>query len=190
MPIPTPHTAPPVNPIPKYHRVQTHSGFNYEHATGGRAFGEGKRRWEEVDDYMKKHYPGRPWGVWKDKQEWEIAQWMATKKVSQSDLDELLATELFQKSSLSFKTAKQLFEKIDKEMQQFGGPPWEVCEFSLEEAPNETHVLVFRDLEKCGDHLASHPDFAGQLLMRPIIRKAEDDSTRIYREMSDGDEWN
>ncbi|KAG9077763.1 hypothetical protein FS749_010312 [Ceratobasidium sp. UAMH 11750] len=172
MPIPTPPTAPPVNPVPKYHRAQTHSGFNYEHATGGRAFGEGKHRCEEVDDYMKKHYPGRLW------------------EFGKINKNELLVIELFQKSSLSFKTAKQLFEKIDKEMQQFGGPLWEVCEFSLEEAPNETHVLVFHDLEKCGDHLTSHPDFAGQLLMRPIIQKAEDDSTRIYREMSDGDEWN
>ncbi|KAG8778960.1 hypothetical protein FRC12_024706 [Ceratobasidium sp. 428] len=86
--------APPIGSIPGYHRVQTQSGFNYEHATGGQAFGEGKRRWEEVEEYMRKNYPGRPWGVWKDKEEWEIAQWMATKKVSQSDLDELLATEL------------------------------------------------------------------------------------------------
>ncbi|KAG8711167.1 hypothetical protein FRC08_016232 [Ceratobasidium sp. 394] len=189
-PTPTPPTAPPVGSIPGYHRVQTQSGFNYEHATGGRSFGEGKRRWEEVEEHMRTNYPGCPWGMWKDKQEWEIAQWMATKKVSQSDLDELLATELFQKSSLTFKTTKQLFDKIEKEMEQFGGPPWEVREFSLEEAPSEKHILVFRDLEKCGNHLMSHPDFAGQLITKPIIRKAQDDSTRMFREMSDGDDWN
>ncbi|KAG8700600.1 hypothetical protein FRC09_005857 [Ceratobasidium sp. 395] len=189
-PTPTPPAAPFVGSIPGYHRVQTQSGFNYEHETGGRAFGEGKRRWEQVEEYMRSNYPGRPWGVWKDKQEWEIAQWMATKKVSQSDLDELLATELFQKSSLTFKTTKQLFGKIEKEMEQFGGPPWEIREFSMEEAPSENHLLVFRDLAKCGDHIMSHPDFAGQLITKPMIRRGPDDSTRIFREMSDGDDLN
>ncbi|KAF8594351.1 hypothetical protein BDV93DRAFT_171972 [Ceratobasidium sp. AG-I] len=89
-----PPPAHPPGPTPPYHRIQTDSGFTYEHASAGQAFGEGKRRWEEVESYMATNYPGKPWGMWKDKQEWEIAQWMATKKVSQSDLDDLLATEL------------------------------------------------------------------------------------------------
>lgn len=42
---------------------------------------------------------------------------------------------------MSFKTLKQLFEKIEKQMAEFGGPPWEVVDFEIPEAPGEKHIL-------------------------------------------------
>ncbi|QRW02374.1 hypothetical protein RhiLY_01372 [Ceratobasidium sp. AG-Ba] len=185
-----PPTALPTDPMSRYNQIRTEAGFTYEHADGGQSFGSGTRRWEEVDEFMSRNYPGRPWGIWKDKQEWEIARWMSTKKVSQSDLDELLATELFQNSSLTFKTAKQLFDRIEVEMSTFGGPEWEVREIQLTEAPSETHILVFRDLKKCGDHLIRHPNFAGHLITKPSVRVKHDNITQVYREMADAKEWN
>lgn len=50
---------------------------------------------------MRFKYPNNPYGIWKDRREWQIAQWMATKKVSQGDLNELLQTEMVSYISFS-----------------------------------------------------------------------------------------
>ncbi|KAF8594504.1 hypothetical protein BDV93DRAFT_565362, partial [Ceratobasidium sp. AG-I] len=55
-----------------YLKAQTDEGFVYTHPTAGRTFGEAPNRWEELDKMMKSKYPGKPWGMWKDRQEWEI----------------------------------------------------------------------------------------------------------------------
>ena len=75
-------------------------------------------------------------------------------------------------------------------MQDFAGPKWHFEEFKLADAPNENHVLVYRDLRECGDYLMGTPDFAGHLLDKPIIRTGPDGKTRILTEMCDGDDWN
>lgn len=86
-----------------YLRTQTNEGFVYTHQSAGWTFGKAPDRWEEIDKSMKSKYPGNPWGMWKDKQEWEIVKWMATKQVSQGDLDDLLATELVTTRSIVYK---------------------------------------------------------------------------------------
>lgn len=75
-------------------------------------------------------------------------------------------------------------------MKDVSSPKWHFEEFELAEAPNETHVLVYRDLKECGDYLMGTPDFAGQLLVKPVVRTGQDDKTRVLTEMCDGDDWN
>jgi hypothetical protein len=77
-----------------YTQTRTASGFTNTHPTAGQTFGKHKMKWEELEELMKERYPGNPWGVWKSRKEWQIAHWMATKVVTQSDLDELLETDM------------------------------------------------------------------------------------------------
>lgn len=83
-----------------------------------------------------------------------------------------------------------MFKKIEKQMEQFGGPLWEVLDFDLPEAPSEKHVLILRNVQKCGDHLFRLAELAGQLITKPAVQMKKDDRTRTFQEISDGDDWN
>ena len=75
-------------------------------------------------------------------------------------------------------------------MQDFSGPKWRFKEFKLVDAPNKMHVLTYRDLRECGDHLMGTPNFAGHLRNKPIVRTGLDGKTQILTEMCDGNDWN
>lgn len=77
-----------------YLRTETPDGFTYTHPTAGQSFGHGKTKWELLEQVMRTRYPRKPWGMWKDWNEWQITRWMATKKVSQGDLNELLKADM------------------------------------------------------------------------------------------------
>lgn len=109
-PIPTPapldnvleHDQLPVqdNPDPDvYLKTATDDGFVYVHPTAGQSFGRERTKWDQLEELMRMKYPNKPYGIWKNRREWQIAHWMATKKVSQSDLNELLQTEAVSNST-------------------------------------------------------------------------------------------
>lgn len=178
---------------PCYRRIETPTGVIFEHATAGKIIensGEHpvRTRWECLRQENIEKYDGNQWGRWLSKDEWETACWMATAKASQGSLEDLLKTErvsnfeclkLIRKTLIvvlqyasappRFKTAKKLMKIIQKEMSGFGGPPWHTRDIVLPEAPMEKHLLVFRDVEKCGDHLFGCPRFAGQMDYGPRV---------------------
>lgn len=191
-----------------YLRTETLNGFIYTHPTAGQSFGEEKTKWEVLEEVMRARYPGNPWGMWQNRSEWQIARWMATKKVSQGDLDDLLSTEMvsihqlyvnsflltthsqFETSSLSFRTAKELFDRIEHELRDFSGPAWHSEDVTLGDAPLEVHTLYYRKVEDVGDYLMGLPMHQGKLSVAPVRKKELDDKTDTFDEMCLGTAWN
>jgi hypothetical protein len=65
----------------------------YQHPTAGQSYGKDRTQWEAEREKNTALRGGNQYAMWKDKDEWETARWMATTKVSQSALNELLKTE-------------------------------------------------------------------------------------------------
>ncbi|KAG8731303.1 hypothetical protein FRC10_001905, partial [Ceratobasidium sp. 414] len=140
---------------------------------------------------MKQLYPGNPYAMWNGRKEWQVADWMATRKVSQSNVDDLLKTDFFEdKSSLfSFSTAKQLCDKIDAELKCFGGPDWHYTDIKIGDAMKESNLMVYRDVKQAGDYLMSLPEFSGKMAFAPIEQTTEDGVTNVYGEPCSGKMW-
>ncbi|KAG9077775.1 hypothetical protein FS749_010301 [Ceratobasidium sp. UAMH 11750] len=140
---------------------------------------------------MNQLYPGNPYAMWNGRKEWQVADWMATRKVSQSDVDDLLKTDFFEDEpdAFSFNTAKQLCDKIDTELKCFGGPAWHYTEVKIGDAMDDTHLLVHRDIKEAGDYLMSLPQFSGKMAFAPVEQTTEDGVTNVYGEPCSAKMW-
>ncbi|KAG9073721.1 hypothetical protein FRC06_011187, partial [Ceratobasidium sp. 370] len=129
--------------------------------------------------------------MWNGRREWQVADWMATRKVSQNDVDDLLKTDFFEDepSLFSFGTAKQLCDKIDSELKCFGGPDWHYTDIKIGDAMNDSGLLVYRDVKAAGDYLMSLPQFSGKMAFAPIAQTTEDGITSVYGEPCSGKMW-
>ena len=76
-----------------YIRMVSKGRVIYRHPTAGQSYGKGRTRWEDERDKNTVLRKGNRWGMWRDKDEWETAKWMATTKTPQSSLNNLLKTE-------------------------------------------------------------------------------------------------
>lgn len=81
-----------------------------------------------------------------------------------------------------------MFDLLSREA-PFKPPEWEFITFSLAEAPNEKHNFWYRDLHKVADWIFSNPKFEEQMDYAPKQIYTRDGKTRIYHEMSTGDDW-
>ncbi|KAG8694319.1 hypothetical protein FRC08_008562 [Ceratobasidium sp. 394] len=157
--------------------------------TPGHIYGSTLNKWESLHEEMKTQYPGNLYAMWKDRKDWQTAEWMATRKVSQSDVDDLLKGDLFEDEPTSFKTAKQLCDKIDAELKCFGTPEWRFTDIELGDAPKDIGLLAHRDIQASADYLMSHPAFSGKLAFASVEKKAEDGITDLYGEPCTGKMW-
>ncbi|KAG8681904.1 hypothetical protein FRC08_015334 [Ceratobasidium sp. 394] len=157
--------------------------------TPGHIYGSTLNKWESLHEEMKTQYPGNLYVMWKDRKDWQTAEWMATRKVSQSDVDDLLKGDLFEDEPTSFKTAKQLCDKIDAELKCFGAPEWRFTNIELGDAPKDTGLLAHRDIQASADYLMLHPAFSGKLAFASVEKKAEDGITNLYGEPCTGKMW-
>lgn len=189
-----------------YIRVVSKGRVVYRHPTAGRSYGKGQTRWETERDKNNKLRDGNPYGIWKSKDEWEAAKWMATTKVSQSSINELLKTERvsssraigqhlltcekYRQAKYSFKTAKSLFKKIRTEMEGFGGPEWNAETITLSNAPQDKVTLLYRDLQECADFQFGRPQFAGSMVFGPEIHYDMDETNRLYHNPWTAEDWN
>ncbi|KAG9088843.1 hypothetical protein FS749_001827 [Ceratobasidium sp. UAMH 11750] len=195
--IPRPKPEPLYNPYqdgaePAYVRIVTPEGTEYRHASAGgivQTAGWGKTPWQKAREENEEKYGGCKWGRWGTKQEWEDAHWMATSKASQGCLQKLLETAHYASDPPKFRTVKNLLSIIEKEMAVFGGPKFNIEEIRLAEAPNDRHMLVYRCLEKTGDHLLGTARFAGKMAFAPVV-KFGNDGIRRYDNVESADYWN
>jgi hypothetical protein len=84
---------------------------------------------------------------------------------------------------------KKLSKIIQKDMKGFGGPSWHTHNIVLPEAPEEKHLLVYRDVAECGDHLFGSPRLAGKLDFAPQVVIGKDGEREISK-MATGIAWN
>ncbi|KAG9091599.1 hypothetical protein FS749_016423 [Ceratobasidium sp. UAMH 11750] len=195
--IPRPEPEPLYNPYrdgaePAYVRIATAEGTEYRYASAGgivQKAGWGKTPWQKAREENEEKYGGCKWGRWGTKQEWEDAHWMATSKASQGCLQKLLETERYANNPPKFRTIKNLLSIIEKEMAVFGGPKFNIEEIRLAEAPNDRHTLVYRCLEKTGDHLLGTARFAGKMAFALVIKFGKD-GIRRYDNFESADYWN
>ncbi|KAG8709875.1 hypothetical protein FRC08_017932 [Ceratobasidium sp. 394] len=165
-------------------------GFTFTHPTAGRIYGHAPNKWETLHEDMKQLYPGNLYAMWNGQKEWQIADWMATRKVSQNDVDDLLKTELFDdESAIPFRTAKKLCDKINTELKCFGGPKWHYTDVQIGDAMSDTHLMVHRDVKEAGDYLMGLPEFSGKLAYAPVQQTTEDGVTDVYGEPCSGKMW-
>ncbi|KEP47678.1 hypothetical protein V565_147660, partial [Rhizoctonia solani 123E] len=171
-----------------YLRTKVDGGFRYTHPTAGRTFGRAKTRWERAYAENVEKRKGNRWGIFVSERQWQMAFWMGMTKTSQRNLDELLKTHIM--NGLSFKRAKKLFRIVEQKMKLFGGPVWHEVEVTLDDAPADSHVLWYRDLEAVLDDLMGRPTLSGKMTYSPEVHHDSDDKTRRYGNVWTGKRWN
>ncbi|KAG9090113.1 hypothetical protein FRC06_001220 [Ceratobasidium sp. 370] len=174
-----------------YTRIVSEDRVIYRHPTAGQTYGKGQTRWEVEREKNNALRGGNPWAMWKNKDEWQTAKWMATSRTSQSELNNLLKTERYRDAEYSFNTAKALFKKIREEMGGFGGPEWHTEDIILAGTDEKDRVTLFyRDPEACGDFQFGHPWFAGKVSFAPEIRYDADENERLFGNPWTAEGWN
>ncbi|KIJ24792.1 hypothetical protein M422DRAFT_194268, partial [Sphaerobolus stellatus SS14] len=123
-----------------------------------------------------------------NKEEWSLAEFLATSRLSKGSIDTFFKTPWVQKNLPSFQNAEQLFHHIDKFLPD--GPKWHWKEITLLEAPNEPQLLFYRDPIECLQFLAQSPAFDGHQVYAPVKYFSDAEGTnRVYGEMNTGDAW-
>ncbi|KAG9100287.1 hypothetical protein FRC06_004316 [Ceratobasidium sp. 370] len=174
-----------------YIRTVSNGRVIYQHPTAGQAYGKGQTRWEAEREKNETLRGGNRWAMWKHKDKWETAKWMATTNTLQADLNKLLKTERYQDADYSFKTAKELFKKIREDMGGFGGPEWKACDIILPGTDAKDQVTLFyRDPQACGDFQFGRPWFTGKMSFAPEIHYDEDEYARLIDNPWKADAWN
>ncbi|CUA77854.1 hypothetical protein RSOLAG22IIIB_06827 [Rhizoctonia solani] len=166
-----------------YLRTEVNGGVKYTHPTAGQTFGRAKTRWERAYAENQAKRKGNRWGIFVSERQWQIAFWMGMTKTSQRSLDELLKTHIFQ-------ACKEIISDCRKKMALFGGPIWHEVEVTLDDAPADTHILWYRDLEAVLDDLMGRPTLSGKMTYAPEIHHDSDDKTRRYSNVWTAKRWN
>src|SRR5258707_11496811 len=85
----------------------------------------------------------------------------------------------------SWNNAAMLYEWVKK---MPGPPSWKSDVITLKEAPTEPQTLYWRDLVESAHFLFQNPEFDGNMAYAPSCLYQQDD-TRVYSEMTMGEEW-
>src|SRR5258707_1144151 len=78
-----------------------------------------------------------------------------------------------------------LYEQVKK---MLGPPSWKSDVINLKEAPTEPQTLYWQDLVESMHFLFQNPEFDGNMAYAPS-RLYQQDDTRVYSEMTMGEEW-
>ncbi|KAG8700371.1 hypothetical protein FRC08_004741 [Ceratobasidium sp. 394] len=174
-----------------YTRILSNGRVIYRHPTAGRTFGKAETPWEAQRRKNQEEHGGNRWGIWRTRDEWESAKWMATTRVSQSSIDKLLKTARYKDVGYGFHTAKTLFKTVEDEMEGFGGPDWHAVDVTLAGTDkSDKATLFYRDIEACVDFLFGRPTFAGKMAFSPERLFDTDDETRLYENPWTAEYWN
>lgn len=79
---------------------------------------------------------------------------------------------------------------IEEQLRDFSGPKWHSVEIVLGDAPKDKHIMYYRDVRECGDHLMGQPILRGKMTYAPVRLKEDDDQPDKYDEMCSGTAWN
>ncbi|KAF8522721.1 hypothetical protein BU17DRAFT_44460 [Hysterangium stoloniferum] len=120
--------------------------------------------------------------------EWELAKWLSTTGLPNTQIDAFLKLSWVKSSPLSFKTSADLVNRIESLPSV---PVWTGKWITLPEAPLDPQLLLYQNPVECLEWLEANPDFSGDKDYVPYEEYLNKDHTdRCYSEMASGEFWN